>query len=433
MSDTSDNPFSRFLVHLFRAARLAGVSPNVVARLSEPDRIIRKKLSVTVGKTRLSLPAYRVEWSNARGPYKGGIRFHPNADLDEVKALAAAMTMKCAVVGIPFGGAKGGVAFNPKEYNRPVIEAVSRAYVRAMKDFLGADKDIPAPDVYTTPEIIGYMVDEFEKVTRRSEPAAFTGKPISLGGSLGREVATGAGGVFVLEALRRRGVLPVQRGSATLRVAVQGFGNVGYHTARLLHERGYRIVGLSDSAGGIVSEKGFNPEKIYEMKHRSSLREIYCKGSVCDAEKLSRDSVSVVTNEEFLRTPCDVLVPAALDGVITGKNAGEIKARGVLEMANGPTTPEADTALGRRGVVVIPDILANAGGVTVSYFEWIQNRQGVRWEEKEVLDRLRRVMEEAAGAVATFAAKKKVTLREGAFVVALKRLAEALHARGVLT
>lgn len=424
-----NTPFQNYLSRLTETANLLGLSKKETELLSRPNLVIKKTLRVKLGSGKAkNFPAYRVQFNNARGPYKGGIRFHPSADLDEIKALAATMAVKCAVAGLPLGGAKGGIEFNPKEYERQDIEKISRAFARAMAPYIGSDKDIPAPDVYTTPEIMGYILDEYERAIGRSDPGAITGKPLSLGGSLGRDTATAMGGVFVLEeTLRALGMK-----KEGMRVVVQGFGNAGYHAARLLHERGFTIVGLSDSKGGIVSENGFDPIQVEKIKiGKPSLHGIYCEGSVCDIKKLERDRARVVKNKELLTAPCDILVPAALDNQIRADNAGGIKAKIILEIANGPTTPEADAMLEKKGITVIPDILANAGGVTVSYFEWIQNISGLYWQEREVTEKLRAIVAKSFGDVWRISQEKKITLRHAAYCLGIGRLAEALRARGI--
>ncbi len=419
------NPFASYVTRLERAAEMLKLSDAERAALSEPNRIIEKDIELTRDNgTRETLHAYRVQFNNARGPYKGGIRFHEAADLDEVKALAAAMAIKCAVVDIPMGGGKGGVQFDPKQYSDAEIERVSRAFVRAMGDYIGADKDIPAPDVYTNAKIMGIMLDEFQKMHGRNEPAMITGKPLALGGIIGRDTATAQGGVYVLEYFIRALGLAGEK----LCVAVQGFGNAGSTAARLLHTAGYSIVGLSDSKGALLSQKGLDVEHVYRAKHElDALTDIYCRGSVCNEEKMAEDGVSVATNQELLEMDCDILILAALDNQLTVENAPRIKARVVLELANGPTTPEADAIFARRGITVIPDVLANAGGVTVSYFEWLQNKEGSTWAEQRVREQLKRTMDKASKALFEKSKTMHVSLREAAFLLGVERLAAAIR------
>lgn len=412
------NPYEQYLGRLVLAATTLNLPVGQLAKLREPDRILETNIKVVRddGITHETLHALRVQFSNARGPYKGGIRFHSNADIDEVKALAAAMALKCAVVNIPLGGSKGGVAFDPKHYSATEIERVARAFVRAMHEHLGVDRDIPAPDVYTTPEIMGYMLDEYEKITGRSEPGMITGKPIALGGSLGRDTATARGALYILEEFVDLHKLERSK----LRVAVQGFGNAGYHAARLLKELGYNLVALSDSTAAIFGDS-LDPSALQKSKREG-------KSFADIAVDLKLQSG---TNAELLETACDILVPAALDNQITGENSSRIKAKIVLEIANGPTTPEADALLHQRGIEIIPDILANAGGVAVSYLEWVQNRQQFYLSEEEVFGRLKLLMTNAFHGVLALARERHIPLREAAFLVGVRRLSEALAARGI--
>lgn len=419
------NAFKHYLSRVEEAAAVLALTPDEIAALKTPDRIIEKTLDVVIGGKPQKLPAYRVQFSNARGPYKGGIRFHPAADLDEVTALAAMMAIKCAVVGIPMGGSKGGVAFDPKNLSRDDIETVSRAFARAFADDIGPEKDIPAPDVYTNAEIMGFMLDEYEKVTGTKAPGTFTGKPIELGGIPGRDTATAMGGINVLEAyVAEKGMKPFD-----LRVAVHGFGNAGATAASILYDRGYRIVGLADSKGSVMSAKGLNPAEFIQIKNQKrSLHDMYCDGSVCDLGLLKAAAVAIGQPEDVLIMDADILIPAALDGVITKDIATIMKAKTILELANGPVTTEADEVLKWRGIDAIPDVLANAGGVTVSYFEWEQNMKGTALTRKEVNHRLKEVMMHAWGEVANFAREYRVPYRNAAFSLATKRIIEAKRA-----
>lgn len=411
-------PFQNYQTNLKRAARVLGLRDNEIEALQTPDRILEKKITIKTASGEKEFPAYRVQFNNARGPYKGGIRFHGDADLDEVKALAAAMAIKCAVVNIPLGGAKGGVQFNPKDFSEKEIEEVSRAWARAMSDGIGKDKDIPAPDLYTTPEIMAYIMDEFEKIMGRNEPGVITGKPISLGGSKGRGTSTAQGGVYVLEELLR-----ITDGNKEgLRIAVQGFGNAGYHVARILHEAGHIIVAVSDSKGGIYNEAGFDPQQIFTAKKEH--------GSLSEAIKALKINAEIISNEELLACKCDILIPSALDRAINEDNAEKIKARIILELANGPTTPEADAILLRRGIIVVPDILANAGGVTVSYFEWVQNGMNFYWTEDEVFEKLKPIMHNSFTDIWMLAKEHGTSLRDAAFIIGVRRIHEAMKARG---
>lgn len=420
--------FEHFKTHVEKAAKLLNLSEKERTALQTPDRILKADLSIKLDAGgAATFPAYRVQFNNARGPYKGGIRFHPNADEDEVSALAAMMAVKCAVVGIPMGGGKGGVAVDPKKLSRNEIYLLSRAYVRAFADHLGPDADVPAPDVYTNSEIMGVMLDEYEKIIGKNAPAMITGKPIALGGSLGRDTATADGAMAVLGALLKdRNVHP-----ATLTVAVQGAGNAGAQAARLAVSRGMRVVALADSHGTLKTVRGIDVERTLTAKEtKGSIRGLYCEGSVCDAIKLAEDEAEILSPESIVGVDTNILIPAALEEQIRVDNVAEVKAGIILEIANGPITPEADAVLASRAAAVIPDVLANAGGVTVSYFEWIQNRTGDYWKKETVETRLIETMGKAYREVADFASERGVTLREAAYALALSRLVEAMKSRG---
>jgi len=420
------NPFSGAMTQLERASKIINLEPHVLDILKRPVRILETGIPVKMddGSTKI-FQAYRVQYNDARGPFKGGIRFHPNTDLDEVKALAFWMTIKCAVVNIPFGGGKGGITVEPKTLSQRELQNLSRGWVRAFAKYLGPRKDVPAPDVYTNPTIMGWMADEFGQVSGEWQPGAFTGKPLSLGGSEGRTEATGQGGFLVVEALVKK--LGLEKSQTT--VAIQGFGNVGYFIAKKLHDAGYNIVALSDSKGGIQDKRnhGMDPENVMKSKKEKGMIDgCYCAGTVCDCENYQK-----ISNEELLEMEVDILIPAALENVITKENAKKIKAKAIVEMANGPTTPEADEILRSKNIPVVPDVLANAGGVTVSYFEWVQNNLGEAWTQEAVLNKLRPIMERSFDEVWDFSVEKKTDLRTAAFVLALQRIAEAIKARGL--
>jgi len=423
-----NTPFDNYLTNLRMAGQRLGFTEIELKILQTPDNVIEDRIKITRDNGEIvEYNAYRVQFNNACGPYKGGIRFHQDADINEVKALAAAMAIKCAVVGVPLGGGKGGVQVNPKVLSASEIEKVARAWARLMASNIGVDKDIPAPDVYTTPQIMAYIMDEYEKIIGHSEPGVITGKPLELGGSQGRGTATAQGGVYVLEKL----IDILGKNKNELRVAVQGFGNAGYYVAKILYEQGYKIIALSDSRGGLYSAQGFDPEKIFQLKQKyGSLQNIYCHDDICDEQKLAIDQVQVITNDELINTDCDILIPAALDNQIREDNADSIKARIILELANGPTTPAADEILSAKKVIVVPDVLANAGGVTVSYFEWVQNRQQFYWSESEVLQKLKPIMYDSFTAVWQMAEAKKITLRDAAFTLAVNRIMQAMRLRG---
>ncbi len=401
----------------------AGVAPEVIAALMHPKAMMTASLPVRMddGTTRYFV-GYRCRYNTVLGPTKGGVRYHPQVTQAEVQALALWMTVKCAVAGLPYGGAKGGVIVQPKELSPLELERLSRAYVRAMADFIGPDVDIPAPDVYTNARIMGWMMDEYEAIHRVRAPAVITGKPIALGGSLGREEATGRGAYLVtMDLIRRKGLDPKK-----LRVAVQGLGNAGYHVARLLQHEGLRIVALSDSRGGIHAEEGFDVDSIWKEKQASrQMRAVYCEESVCQLVEHQQ-----ISNEELLGLDVDILIPAALEGVITPANVDQVRAPYIVEVANGPILNQAEQTLLERGTVVVPDVLANAGGVTVSYFEWVQNRSGYAWTLDEVRSRLAEIMTRAFGQVWQVAADEQRSLRSAAYAIAFRRIGDAVGAHG---
>lgn len=422
------NPFENAIAQLTKAAAFLSdpKTKEVVTLLNVPQRILNVSIPVRMDDDTIRLfQGYRVQHNNARGPYKGGIRFHPDVSMDEVKALALWMAMKCAVADLPLGGGKGGVIVDPKTLSAGELERLSRGYVVAIADCIGPDKDVPAPDVNTTGQIMGWMVDEYIKtksrVPRSKEETerlrgTFTGKKIEDGGSEGREEATGLGGLYVLQTM-----LDLLGMKGKLTAAIQGFGNVGYNVAKFLHEAGITVVAVSDSKGGVYVKEGLDPIKTLECKKESGkLAGCYCDGSVCDIKK-----GIAVTNAELLELPVDILVPSALESVITKENAPKIKAKVILEMANGPTTPEADEILFTQGVVVIPDILSNSGGVTVSCFEWMQNLKNEKWTKVDVNAKLKKQMGLSAKDVWDAGKTYATDLRVAAFIVALERIVKA--------
>ncbi|MEK7511341.1 MAG: Glu/Leu/Phe/Val dehydrogenase [Patescibacteria group bacterium] len=404
--------FQYFKHHVDKAASLLGLSEEERKRFETPDRVLRADLTIPLeaGGTG-TFPAYRVQFNNVRGPYKGGIRFHPDADEDEVSALAAMMAIKCAVVDIPFGGAKGGVAVDPKKLSRSDLHELSRAYVRAFAEHLGPDQDVPAPDVYTNPEIMAVMLEEYERIVGKPSPAMITGKPIEKGGSLGRDTATADGAHAVLLALLADQHLSL----AGLTAAVQGAGNAGAQAARLIARDGGRVIALADSHGTIRNDQGLDVEMALTAKE--------LHGSVCNAKEDA--GAQMLSADAVITTPANILIPAALEEQIREDNVDAVRTDIVLEIANGPTTPVADEILAKRSVAVVPDVLANAGGVTVSYFEWLQNKAGESWTRDLVEERLTETMRDAYRDVADFAEGRKVTLREAAYALALQRLLEA--------
>jgi glutamate dehydrogenase (NADP+) len=444
----STHPFDNAMEQLKKAVSLLKDTSDKrqviskIKNLEQPQKILSVMIPITMDNgTMKKFQVYRVQYNNARGPYKGGIRFHQNITLEEVKALAFWMTIKCAVVGVPFGGGKGGIIVDPKILSEGELERLSRGYVRAMVEHIGPDKDIPAPDVNTNSMIMEWMTDEYIRITnnkyqitnneKQKLRATFTGKAIKDGGSEGREEATGRGGLYVLQAVLQKLKQETRdKRQEPLTVAVQGFGNVGYNTARLLEEAGFRVVAVSDSKGGIYVPEGLHVPSVMTCKKKNGMIDhCYCVGSVCDVKRARR-----ITNEELLELPVDILVPAALGDVITDDNAGRIKATVILEMANGPTTPAGDTLLYKRGITVIPDVLANSGGVTVSYFEWEQNLAGEHWTKDEVDRKLKEKMEGATDAIWEMQknlnsdlrdAPVGASLRTAAFVVAITRILNA--------
>jgi len=407
---------------LTEALQHARISDDALERLRFPKSTLKVSIPVRMDDGSLrTFRGYRVRYDDSRGPTKGGIRYHLNVNVDEVSTLAFWMTIKCAVLDLPYGGAKGGITVDPKQLSKFELERLSRGYIDAVADFIGPDIDIPAPDVYTNALIMGWMMDEYSIIKRGHTPATITGKPLPMGGSKGRATATADGGFDVVEALRGK-LLPKDRPTA----AVQGFGNAGATIALLLHEAGYRVVAVSDSHGAIFSGDGLHIPSVKKAKEDSRLLQaVYCHGSVCglaDHERLS--------NDELLALDVDLLVPAALENAITEANVDQVRASVILELANGPISSTADRTLVERGVTVIPDVLANAGGVTVSYFEWVQNRAGLYWTAQQVRDRLRERMVGEAERLWDFATERKIPLRTAAYARALTRIGEAADAKG---
>ena len=415
--------FEEAIERLGEAARFAKIDPEAIERLKHPKAILQVSVPLRMDDGSLQIfTGYRVRHDDTRGPTKGGIRYHPDVSLAEVKALAFWMTLKCAVVGVPFGGAKGGIAVDPKRLTRLELERLSRGFISRIADFIGPETDIPAPDVYTNEMIMGWMMDEYSKITRCHTPAVITGKPIALGGSQGRSEATGRGAFYCIKELEKR----EKWNRSEVRVAVQGFGNAGQSVARLLHEDGYRIVAVSDSHGGIYNPEGFDVPSLIQFKNQTrEMRAVYCKGTVCEMVE-----ADVLTNQELLTSDVDILIPAALENQITGDNAAKIRARVIVEVANGPIETAAEAQLNQRGVTIVPDVLANAGGVTVSYFEWVQNRSGYPWSLDEVRQRLEQHMQKAFERVWDIAEQQQSSLRSAAYTSALARISEATNAHG---
>jgi len=405
------------LEQLREAAKIAKISPNVMAQLFLPQRVVEVNFPVKMDSGKIEFfHGYRVQHNNWRGPYKGGIRFHPEVDMEEVKTLAFLMTLKCAVVSIPFGGGKGGVTVNPKELSSKELERLTRGYTRAIADVIGPKKDVPAPDVYTDARIMAWIFDEYSKVVGKKTPAIVTGKPLALGGSCGRDVATALGGVYVLQKVLEE----IGLAGKKLTVAVQGFGNAGFNIAKFLYERGHKILAVSDSTSAIMATKqtfasGLNPIELHECKDRA--------GSV----RGFPGTRNISQKDVLCCHPFDIFVPAAVGGLVTKDDARKMNARIILEMANGPLRQGADEILKKRGILVVPDILANAGGVTVSYFEWLQNMKNEKWPEKKVFQELKKIMSRAFGAVWRNKKKYGVDLRGAAQILALQQLSLAYY------
>ncbi len=394
------NPFKIAQAQLDKAAKKLNLDPQIHLFLREPMRELWVSIPVKMdnGSTKI-FKGFRVQYNNARGPMKGGIRFHPEETIDTVRALAAWMTWKCAVVDIPYGGAKGGVICDTKEMSQREIERLSRGYIDQICSFIGPEKDIPAPDVYTNPQIMAWMMDEYSKITGYNVPGVITGKPIPLGGSLGRGDATAMGVVYTIREAAK--IVGIDLKGAT--VVIQGYGNAGYNLPSLLTKKGCSVIAVSDSKGGILNEEGLDYKAVKEHKDKT--------GSVIDFPGTKQ-----IINEELLSLECDFLIPAALENQITRGNASNVNAKVVAEAANGPVTLEADEILSKKGVFQIPDFLCNAGGVTVSYFEWVQNNYGYYWPEEEVYEKLDKKMTKALYDVYGLAKKEGVDNRTAAYM-----------------
>jgi glutamate dehydrogenase/leucine dehydrogenase len=429
-------------------AKDLGLSQSVIDRLIQPEMVLEFTFPVVMDDGKFKIfKGWRIQHNSALGPYKGGIRFHPETNRDEVQALATLMSIKCAVAGLPYGGGKGGVIVDPKKLSPTELERLSREYVKKIAHFIGEDRDVPAPDVNTNPQIMTWMIDEYEKAIGKKSPATFTGKPIERGGSLGRTEATGRGGVILLKALLSKIKSEILNSKSQtnpklkvpnskknnlefgawnleipqLSVAVQGFGNVGYYFAKIAEKEGFKIVAISDSKGGVCVKDGLSVETTLSCKkEKGVLAGCYCRGSVCDVK-----DGKTITNDQLLTLPVDVLVPAALENVINEKNMRQIKAKIIIEMANGPITKEAYEYLTKKGTIIVPDVLANSGGVTVSYLEWAQGKQGYWWSEKEVNDKLEVMMIKAFEAIWERATKQKIPLKQAAFELAIERILKA--------
>lgn len=417
MTGQKVNPLKMAMEQVELAGGYLDVDDGILEKIkyTEKDIIVHFPVRMDDGKVRI-FTGYRIQHNDTRGPFKGGLRYHPEVDLNEVSALAMWMTWKSAVVNIPFGGAKGGINCNPKELSPGELERMTRRFTWEISSFIGPERDIPAPDVYTNPQVMAWIMDTYSIRKGYAVPGVVTGKPIELGGSLGRFEAT-AKGVFVaaMEAMKHLNI-PVQGA----KVAIQGAGNVGGIAARLFEQAGASVIAISDSKGGMYNPKGLTIDRALACKSRYSC---FLEEEVGEAE--------TITNQELLETDCDVLIPCALEGQITSENAARVKCRLLMEGANGPTTPEADSILFDRGIFTVPDILANAGGVTVSYFEWVQNLQELLWNEDEVSARLTNIMTRSFSEVLRISLKKKVNMRVAALILGIGRVAEAAKLRGI--
>ncbi len=411
-------------IQLQRAMTHLELPADTLERLKYPKAAIRVSIPVRMDDGSLKIfPGYRVRYEDTRGPGKGGVRYHPNVTADEVESLAFWMTFKCAVMDLPFGGAKGGITVNPKTLSVMELERLSRGYIDGIADFIGPDMDILAPDVYTNAMIMGWMMDQFSLIQRRIIRGVVTGKPIAMGGSYGRNSATAKGAYTVINnVLPRYGYGPKET-----TVAIQGFGNAGGTLAELLWRSGYRVVAVSDSQGGVYAPEGLDIPSLKQYKETTrGLEAVYCAGSVCHRIEHER-----ISNEQLLALPVDVLIPAALEKQITADNANQIQAKVIFEVANGPITAAADEILAEKGIPVFPDILVNAGGVTVSYFEWVQNRSGWYWTAAEVDQKLQERMLRETNEIWYIAQSLTIPFRTAAYVHALQRISEAIKARGI--
>ncbi|GEQ04262.1 Glu/Leu/Phe/Val family dehydrogenase [Staphylococcus gallinarum] len=390
-----------------------GFDEGMYELIKEPLRFLEVRIPIRMDDgTMKTFTGYRAQHNDAVGPTKGGIRFHPDVNKDEVKALSMWMTLKCGITNLPYGGGKGGIICDPRQLSQQELERLSRGYVRAVSQFVGPSSDIPAPDVYTNPQIMSWMMDEYSKINRSNAFAFITGKPLALGGSLGRNRATALGAVITIEEATKRKNINISES----RVAIQGFGNAGSFIAKILHEMGAKIVAISESYGALYNPDGLDIEHLVELKEQHG--------------RVTHLFDDVIPNSDLLELDCDILVPAALSNQITADNAPNIKATIIAEAANGPTTQEATAILNQRGVLLIPDVLASAGGVTVSYFEWVQNKQGYYWSEDEVESKLRDKMVEAFNTIYDLAEDRKMDMRLAAYVLGIKRTAEASRFRG---
>ena len=415
----SGNFFSQTQKQFREIADILKIKSETLQELKEPHRTIKFQIPVLMDNGQVKIFfGLRAQHNNALGPYKGGIRFHPDVSEDGIRALSMLMTWKCALVDLPFGGGKGGVIVEPRKLSKGELERLSRGYVKGIFPWLGPNKDIPAPDVNTNSQIMAWMTDEYSKLKAKDSPAAFTGKPLEMWGIEGREEATGYGGVIILKKLQQ--IYGFEPKKTTL--AIQGFGNVGSNFARFASQKGYKIIAISEAEGGIYVSEGLNFEQTLQCREvKGKIAGCYCVGSVCDANFGKQ-----ITNDQLLEMKVDILVPAAVEDIITEKNASKIKAKYIIEMANNPVASEVDAILGNKGIISVPDILSNAGGVIASYFEWLQSKEKKRWQKKEVLNKLSKILEKAFDEVWSLSKKENVNLRKAAYLLAVDRVFRAM-------
>lgn len=404
------DPFENSVLQVARVCEILGLNTEITSLLSNPQRIVKVNFPVLMDNGDIKMFAgFRSQHNNFRGPYKGGIRFSPMVTESEVKALSSWMTWKCAVADIPFGGGKGGVVVDTKNLSKGEIERLSRTYVRAIADCIGENRDVPAPDMYTTPEIMDYMVDEYSKISGKKSLATFTGKTLQNGGAEGRTEATGLGGAYILNELARRVAMIKEE----TKVAIQGMGNVGEYFARFASEFGFKVVAMSDSKGGIFKKDGLDVDKLFAYKKEN--------GTINGFPE-----ASFITNEDLLKLDVEVLVPSALENVITSENASDVKAKFVIEMANGPVTPEADEIFKEKNIISVPDILANSGGVTVSYFEWYQNMNNEKWTKEDTFKKLEEKITKVFNELFDFMNTKNIDFRTSAYVYAVDKVYKSM-------
>ena len=413
------NPFDNVITVVEKAAKQLGYSSADYETLKYPERELQVSIPVRMDNGEIHVfTGYRVQHSTTRGPAKGGIRFHPAVNMDEVKALAAWMTFKCAVVNIPYGGAKGGVVVDPKKLSTSELRHMTRRYTAMISPIIGPDQDIPAPDVNTNPQVMGWIMDTYSMLKGHSVPGVVTGKPLAINGIPGRMSATGRGVMFTCKNILKKKGIRIE----DCKVAIQGFGNVGGTAARLLYKEGFTVVAVSDVSGGLYKADGLNVYDILEFTKQNPDKLL---------EDYQAEGVQHISNSDILSTECTILIPAAMENQINSDTAGSVKALIIVEAANGPTSLKGDEILAERGVTVVPDILSNAGGVVVSYLEWVQNQQAIYWEETETNTKLKHVMDRSFDEVWTMAQEHNVSLREAAYMIAIQRVVEAKKIRGV--